>query len=156
MKPRSQLRDITAPRVHVVKLATVPRHDRPSQKRWHFNCLCVPVTCDESCFSFRCAQRIREKLVQLRRGGPQSQCKSRATFHVSTSSQSRPETSSPGFNSTCLCLVGGSGTHRKHPEASQQPEMVEFLQRLQHGLLKHGMPELKLFFCFQNFTSSYP
>ena len=26
---------------------TVPRHDRPSQKRWQVNCLCVPFACDE-------------------------------------------------------------------------------------------------------------
>ena len=59
------------------------------------------------------------------------ECKSRATFPVWTSSKSRPETSSPQFNGTCLFLVGGSGTLHKHPEASQQPEMVEFLPRLQ-------------------------
>ena len=84
-----------------------------------------------TCFSFRCAQGIRKKLVQLRRGRLQSQCKSRATFPVSTSSKSRPETSSPRFNSTCHFLARGDTAPRKHPEASQEPEMVEFLPRLQ-------------------------
>ena len=113
---------------------TVPRHDSKSQKRWHFNCLCVPFACDESCFSFRCAQRIRKKkkkLVQLRRHCPQSQCKYRATFPISTSSKSRPETSSPRFNSTCHFLARGDTAHRRHPDSSQEPEMVEFLPRLQ-------------------------
>ena len=27
--------------------SSVPRHDRPSQKRWQVNCLCVPFACDE-------------------------------------------------------------------------------------------------------------
>ena len=40
------------------------------------------------------------------------------------------ETSSPRFNNTCLCLARGDTAHRKHPEASQQPEMVEFVPRL--------------------------
>ena len=80
---------------------------------------------------FWCALKIRKKLVQLRRGRLQSQCKSRATFPVSTSSKSRPETSSPRFNSTCHFLARGDTAHRKHPEASQEPEMVEFLPRLQ-------------------------
>ena len=82
-------------------------------------------------FSFGCAQRIRKKLVQLRRHCPQAQCKYRATLPISMSSKSRPETSSPPFNSTCHFLAGGNTAHRKHPEASQEPEMVEFLPRLQ-------------------------
>ena len=84
-----------------------------------------------TCFSFGCAQRIRKKLVQLRRHCPQSQCKYRATFSISTSSKSRPETSSPRFNSTCHFLARGDTAHSKHPEASQETEMVEFLPRLQ-------------------------
>ena len=106
-----------------------------------------------TCFSFRCAQRIRKKLAQLRRGGPQSQCKSRATFPISTSSKSRPETSSPRFNSTCLFLVGGSGTHRKHPEASQQPEMVEFLPPLQLQRWTASARDVRVdFFFFEKIT----
>ena len=80
-----------------------------------------------TCFSFRCAQRIRKKLVQLRRGRPQSEYKSRAAFHDSTSSTSRPETSSPRFNSTCHFLARGNAALRKHLEATQHSEIVDFL-----------------------------
>ena len=93
-------------------------------------------------------RRIRKKLAQLRRGGPQFQCKSRATFTISTSSKSRPETSSPRFNNTCLFLVGGSGTHRKHPEASQQPEMVEFLPLLHLQRWTAAARDVRVFFFF--------
>ena len=82
-------------------------------------------------FSFVCAQRIRKKLVQLRHHCPQSQCKYRTTFSISTSLKSRPETSSPRFNSTCHFLARGDTAHRKHPDSCQEPEMVEFLPRLQ-------------------------
>ena len=60
-----------------------------------------------TCSSFQCAQRIRKKLAQLRHHCPQSQCKYRTTFSISTSSKSKPETSSPRFNSTCHFLARG-------------------------------------------------
>ena len=105
-----------------------------------------------TCFSLQCAQRIRKKLAQLRRGAPQFQCKSRATCPISTSSLSRPETSSPRFNNTCLFLVGGSGTHRKHPEASQQPEMVEFLPRRHLQRWTAAARDVRVVFFFEKIT----
>ena len=92
-----------------------------------------------TCFSFGCAQRIRKKLAQLRRGGPQSQCKYRATFSISTSSMSRSETSSPRFNSTCHFLARGDFAHRKHPEASQRRLSFCRASNSKGGLLKHMM-----------------
>ena len=92
-----------------------------------------------TCFSFGCAQRIRKKLVQLRRHCPQSQCKYRATFPTSTSSMSRSETSSPRFNSTCHFLARGDFAHRKHPEASQRWLSFCRASNSKGGLLKHMM-----------------
>ena len=75
-------------------------------------------------------KRFFKKLVQLLRGRPQSECMSRTAFRVSTSSKSRPETSSPRFNSTCHFPC--SRQHlRKHLEATQHSEIVDFLPCLE-------------------------
>ena len=92
-----------------------------------------------TCFSFQCTQKIRKKLVQLRRGRPQSECKSRAAFPVSTSSKSRLETSSPPFNSTSHFLAPAT----LHFANTSKPLSIR--RSLSSCLLKHGMLELKLF-----------
>ena len=81
----------------------------------------------------------QKKLVQLRRGRPQSECKSRAAFPVSTSSKSRLETSSPRFNSTSHFLARAT----LHFANTSKPLSIR--RSLSSCLLKHGMLELKLF-----------
>ena len=93
-----------------------------------------------TCFSFVCAQRIRKNSSNCAIIVHKSQCKYRTTFSISTSSKSRQETSSPRFNSTCHFVARGDTAHRKHPEASQEPEMVEFLPRLH---LQRWTPEAR-------------
>ena len=53
-------------------------------------------------------------------------------------------------------LVGGSGTHRKHPDSCQEPEMVEFLPRLQlqRWAAEARVSELTLFLVCSRFAVS--
>ena len=87
--------------------------------------------CTGLVFHSSATKRFAKKLVQLRRGGPQSECMSRAAFPVSTSSKSRPETSSPRFNSTCHFLARATLPLRKHLGATQHSEIVDFLPCLE-------------------------
>ena len=117
----------------VSSLPLQPSHDTTGhRKNGATSTVCVfPSLVTSLVFHSGAPRGFAKKLVQLRRHCPQSQCKYLSTFPVSTSSKSRPETSSPSFNSTCHFLARGDTAHRIHPDSSQEPEMVEFLPRLQ-------------------------
>ena len=99
-----------------------------------------------TCFSIGCAQKIRKKLVQLRRQCPQCQCKSRATFTISTSSKSRPENSiSNDSAAPVISLVGGRRyTSQTSLKFLNNQRWLSFCRasNSKGGLLKHVMSVL--------------
>ena len=88
-----------------------------------------------------------KKLAQLRRGCPQSQCKSRATCPISTSSKSRPKPRVHDSTTPAFCLLEAAVHIANTQKLLNNLRWLSLCRASTSkcGLLQHVMSELTLF-----------